>query len=107
MTPAAKTERNKAETKEAKVVEPKLGEPRPETGKEAGKETGKAETKADAAKPEPAKDATKDATKTAESKPATGKGWQDPPADGPRKNVRVIGGATVVPGGSGEAGGAE
>ncbi|MCG5245449.1 hypothetical protein [Methylorubrum extorquens] len=107
MTPAAKTERNKAETKEAKAVEPKLGEPRPETGKEAGKETGKAETKPDAAKPEPAKDATKEATKTAESKPAAGKGWQDPPADGPRKNVRVIGGATVVPGGTGEAGSAE
>lgn len=95
MTPAAKTERDKGETKEAKAVEPKVGEPRPETGK--------AETKTDAAKPEPAKDA----TKTAESKPAAGKGWQDPPADGPRKNVRVIGGATVVPGGVNEAGGTE
>jgi len=95
MTPAAKTERDKRETKEAKAVEPKVGEPRPETGK--------AETKTDAAKPEPVKDA----TKTAESKPAAGKGWQDPPADGPRKNVRVIGGATVVPGGANEAGGTE
>ncbi|KQQ13007.1 hypothetical protein ASF53_12440 [Methylobacterium sp. Leaf123] len=95
MTPAAKTERDKTETKEAKAVEPKLSEPRPETGK--------ADTKTEAAKPELAKDA----TKTAESKPAAGKGWQDPPADGPRKNVRVIGGATIVPGGTGEASGAE
>ena len=45
--------------------------------------------------------------KTAESAPALApapkdRTWQDPPAD--RKPVRVIGGATIVPGGSGEAG---
>lgn len=101
MTPAAQSAPAMPEAKEAKAVEPKANAPRPETGK------------AEAAKPEPAKDAAKDAaaepTKTAESKPApaAGKGWQDPPADGSRKNVRVIGGATVVPGGAGEAGGTE
>ncbi|WP_342153806.1 hypothetical protein [Methylorubrum sp. SB2] len=47
--------------------------------------------------------------KTAESAPALApapkdRTWQDPPAD--RKPVRVIGGATVVPGGTAEAGGA-
>ncbi|SFL08486.1 hypothetical protein [Methylorubrum salsuginis] len=45
--------------------------------------------------------------KTAESSPALApapkdRSWQDPPAD--RKPVRVIGGATIVPGGSNEAG---
>ncbi|GAB6844948.1 hypothetical protein HNR00_000051 [Methylorubrum rhodinum] len=47
------------------------------------------------------------AVKTAESSPAPApapkdRNWQDPPAD--RKPVRVIGGATIVPGGTGEAG---
>ena len=66
--------------------------PSRESGKESAKESGKEPPK------EPAK--------TADSAPAPAKpGWQDPPADGPRKNVRVIGGATVVPGGSGEAAG--
>lgn len=48
-----------------------------------------------------------DAVKTAQSAPAPApkdRTWQDPPAD--RKPVRVIGGATIVPGGTGEAGGA-
>ncbi|MBB2960680.1 hypothetical protein [Methylobacterium sp. R2-1] len=96
MTPAAKSEPAKPDTKEAKAVEPKANEARPEPGK--------AEAAKEAAKPEP----TKEPAKTAESKPAAaGKGWQDPPADGARKNVRVIGGATVVPGGAGEAGSTE
>lgn len=66
-----------------------------------------AEKAAESPKPaEPAKPA--EPTRTADSaapsaKPAD-KTWQDPPADGPRKPVRVIGGATVVPGGTGEAG---
>ncbi|AWI90000.1 hypothetical protein C0214_18045 [Methylobacterium sp. DM1] len=100
MTPAARSEPAKPDAKEAKAVEPKANAARPEPAK-------------DSVKPEPAKDATgevaKEPTKTAESKPApaAGKGWQDPPADGPRKNVRVIGGATVVPGGTGEAGAAD
>lgn len=100
MTPAARSEPAKPDAKEAKAVEPKANAARPEPAKES-------------VKPEPAKDATgevaKEPTKTAESKPApaAGKGWQDPPADGPRKNVRVIGGATVVPGGTGEAGAAD
>ena len=92
---SVKTEPAKPDVKEAKAVEPKAREVRPEVGK------------AEAAKSEPsketAKDTPKEPTKTAESKPApaAGKGWQDPPADGARKNVRVIGGATVVPGGAG------
>ncbi|WP_375274922.1 hypothetical protein [Methylorubrum thiocyanatum] len=109
MTPAAKSEAAKSdaakseakpstkpETREAKAVEPKLNEPKPDVGK------------AEAAKPE-AKESGREPTKTAESKsaPAAGKGWQDPPADGARKNVRVIGGATVVPGGTGEAAGSD
>ena len=104
MTPAARSEPAKPNTKEAKAVEPKTNAAWPEPAKES-------------VKPEPAKDAagdaakepTKTADKTAGSKPApaAGKGWQDPPADGPRKNVRVIGGATVVPGGTGEAGAAD
>lgn len=45
------------------------------------------------------------AAKTAESATAPkDRAWQDPPADGARKPVRVIGGATIVPGGTGEAG---
>ncbi|MFD1355648.1 hypothetical protein ACFQ4I_23730, partial [Methylorubrum suomiense] len=45
------------------------------------------------------------AAKAAESAPAPkDRAWQDPPADGARKPVRVIGGATIVPGGTGEAG---
>ena len=95
MTPAAKSEPAKSDpaksdpaksdAREARAVEPKASEERPEAAKEPVNEP----------------------TKTAESKPApaAGKGWQDPPADGARKNVRVIGGATVVPGGTGEAGG--
>ncbi|MFY9291699.1 MAG: hypothetical protein WAP03_13525, partial [Methylorubrum rhodinum] len=67
------------------------------------------EKPADAAAPakttEPAGDS--GAMKTAESSPAPApapkdRNWQDPPAD--RKPVRVIGGATIVPGGTGEAG---
>ncbi len=86
----------KPESREAKAVEPKLNESKPDVGK------------AEAAKPE-AKESGREPTKTAESKsaPAAGKGWQDPPADGARKNVRVIGGATVVPGGTGEAAGSD
>ncbi|HEV7438197.1 MAG TPA: hypothetical protein VGN94_01040 [Methylobacterium sp.] len=42
-------------------------------------------------------------TKSAEAKPAevkpAEKAWKDPPAEG-KRNVRVIGGATIVPGGS-------
>ncbi|WP_438344553.1 hypothetical protein [Methylorubrum populi] len=108
MTPAAKSDAGKSEaksevkpdtkpeTREAKAVEPKLNEPKPDVAK------------SEAAKPE-AKESGREPTKTAESKsaPAAGKGWQDPPADGARKNVRVIGGATVVPGGSGEAAGTD
>lgn len=87
MTPAAKSQ-SAPETKEAKGVEPKVDAPKVETGRA-----------------EPTKDSSQEPAKTADSAPASAekKGWQDPPADGGRK-VRVIGGATVVPGGSGEAG---
>lgn len=91
MTPAAKSE-----PKTAKAVEPKL---------ETKPEPGKAAPAAEAAKEQPKEPAkTSEPAKTAEAAPPAKKEWQDPPADGSRKNVRVIGGATVVPGGSGEAG---
>lgn len=50
---------------------------------------------------EPASEA--GSVKTAESSPAKDRNWQDPPAD--RKPVRVIGGATIVPGGTGSEAG--
>lgn len=62
-----------------------------------------AEAAAPAKAAEPAGEA--GAVKSAEAAPAPApkdRNWQDPPAD--RKPVRVIGGATIVPGGTGEAG---
>lgn len=97
--PAARSEPEKPAAREAKAVEPSTGTPKPDTqapapAKEPAKDTAR----------ESAKEPAKEPAKTADSAPAK-PAWQDPPADGPRKNVRVIGGATVVPGGTGEAGG--
>lgn len=67
-------------------------------------ETTKPTAKVEPPAPEPAKvePAKAKPPKTEEAKNGSEGGWKDPsPSDEPRKKVRVIGGATVVPGGGG------
>ncbi|TXN22308.1 hypothetical protein FV217_11230 [Methylobacterium sp. WL9] len=81
----------------AKVVAPEVTKAEPAAMTPAANRPAAAEK---AASDKPAEE--KRADKASAAKDGANQGWQDPPASEPKRNVRVIGGTIVVPGG-GEA----
>lgn len=87
-----------AQTVTPAASEPVLPTPAANQEPAAGKDTSEpAKAEAPKADPAPAGEA-KEPTKEAKKD----EGWQDPPAQDEKRKVRVIGGTTVVPGGSNE-----